>query len=282
MKRVFSIAIALFLLLSVAACSLATVAYNNADMLITYNVDDYFDLSGAQEEWLRARINKHMAWHRANELPQVRRVIEDARVRVDDGLTMAEIENGYANGRAMYLRVAEQMLPDIAEFLLLLEPQQIRFVEEKLASDNEKVAKEARGDEVKLKQKRVRRFEEQFKDWMGDLTAAQLAEINSAVSAMKPLDDLRLANRRAKQAEFIALLRAKPDSAAMQKALRPMLLQPELKRAPDYRSELEQQQRAIMELVARISVTATPLQKARVQARLLGYEKDIAILLSGA
>jgi Family of unknown function (DUF6279) len=280
MKATFSLILAAIMLV-LTACSLATVAYNNAGALITYQVDEYFDLSPTQEEWVRLRANKLIEWHRVAELPQYRRVLGEARARAETGMTVTEVETAYLDGRNAFMRVAERMLPDIADFLLQLDTQQIQYFEDRLTRDNEKLAREMKGGEVMLK-KRLERYEQRFKDWMGELTAAQREDIRVAVGAMKPLDELRLADRRTRQADFMALLRSKPDAVGMRKQLWQMMTQPELKRAAAYRDELEKQQKTLMQLIARMSTTATPEQRARVQKRLGGYANDITALLSNA
>lgn len=270
------------LMLVLTACSLATVAYNNAGVLVTYQVDEYFDLSPAQEEWVRQRANKLIDWHRAAELPQYRRVLNEARTKAETGMTVAEVEAAYRDGRNAFMRVADRMLPDMAEFLSQLDPQQIQYFEDKLARDNEKLAREMKGGEEAMMKKRIERYEQRFKDWMGELSAAQRDEIRAAVGAMKPLEEFRIADRRTRQADFVALLKSKPDAASMQRALRQMMTQPELKRAAAYRDELEKQQKTLMQLIARMSTSATPEQRARVQKRLGGYANDITALLNNA
>jgi chemotaxis methyl-accepting protein methylase len=281
MQKLLSLLLAASMLV-LAACSLATVAYNNAGVLITYQVDEYFDLSPTQEEWVRQRANKLIAWHRATELPQYRRVLNEAQARAEAGMTVAEVEAAYGDGRNAFMRVADRMLPDIADFLLQLDEQQIQYFEDKLTRDNEKLVREMKGGEEALLKKRLERHEQRFKDWMGELSASQRDDIRAAVGAMKPLEEFRVADRRTRQADFIALLKSKPDAASMQKQLRQMMTQPELKRAAAYREELEKQQKTLMQLIARMSTTATAEQRARVQKRLGGYANDIAALLNNA
>jgi hypothetical protein len=280
MQKLFSLLLVASMLV-LSACSLATVAYNNAGVLITYQADEYFDLSPAQEEWVRQRANKLIAWHRATELPQYRRVLNEAQARAETGMTAADVEAAYADGRNAFMRVADRMLPDVADFLLQLDPQQIQYFEDKLARDNEKLARESKGGEEALLKKRIERHEQRFKDWMGELSAAQRDDIRAAIGAMKPLEEFRIADRRARQADFIALLKSRPDAASMQKQLRQMM-QPEMKRAAAYREALEQQQKTLMQLIARVSITATAEQRARVQKRLGGYANDITALLNNA
>ena len=53
-------------------------------------VDDYFDLSGDQEDWVRQRFGRLQAWHRASELPAYERDLRDAIARTERPLTVED------------------------------------------------------------------------------------------------------------------------------------------------------------------------------------------------
>ena len=93
MKRRFARMIAwLGVALGAAACSnaaLTRLAYNNAAFaygnlapMLAWMVDEYVDIDGAREDWVRARLDRVMAWHRAEELPRYRAFFESVPVVV--------------------------------------------------------------------------------------------------------------------------------------------------------------------------------------------------------
>jgi hypothetical protein len=264
------------------ACSLATIAYNNASAVVNYALSDYFDLTAEQEDWLRPRVEKLVAWHRSNELPVYRRTIEEARLRVAGPVKLEDLDSLYANGRTFAGRATDRALPDIAEFLSQLSLEQIARLEVKLAKENDKLAKESRVGADTLKKKRIERYHQRFEDWMGELTAEQKAQISAVVSGMASLEDYRLADRKARQTEFLKLLKQRPEPAIFQRELRQLVLQPELRRDPAYTAEWERQQKEILSLGAAMVSGASTEQRQRIQKKLSGYANDISILLRSA
>lgn len=133
----------------------------------------------------------------------------------------------------------------------------------------------------KRQKKRAERYVERLSDWMGSLNAAQEAQIAAALARLAPLDELRLADRIARQEAFLQLARAKPDEATMSRELRMLLLEPERLRDPAYHAEWARQQKDIFALIASVLSSATPAQKAHMDKRFIGYAKDITSLMRG-
>jgi ribosomal protein L20 len=267
---------------ALAACSLATIAYNNASTVLGYALGDYVDLTAQQEDWLRARVEKLVAWHRTNELPAYRRTIEETRLRVAGPVSAEDMNALYESGRTFAGRAIDRALPDIAEFLSQLSTEQIAKLETKFAKENEKLAREARSGDETLKKKRLERYLERFEGWMGDLSIEQKTQIRTVVSTLPSLEEYRLADRKARQAEFLKLIKQRPEPAIFQRELRQLILQPELKRDPAYTAEWDRQQKEILILGATMVSGASAEQRQRIQKKLSGYANDISILLRSA
>ena len=73
LKQLRGIAFLLLALASLAGCSGARLAYNNADTLVRWMADDYFALVGAQKEDFSARLARFHAWHRARSCRTIAR-----------------------------------------------------------------------------------------------------------------------------------------------------------------------------------------------------------------
>ena len=70
--------------LALAGCTTATftrLAYNNAAFALTWMVDDWFDLHDGQRDWVKVRFARLLAWHRASELPEYERLLQDTAAR---------------------------------------------------------------------------------------------------------------------------------------------------------------------------------------------------------
>lgn len=279
MRRFSLIAVAFVSLLIVAGCSLATMAYNNAPTVLTYALNDYFNLSTEQEDWLKPRLNRFIDWHGVNELPAYRRLIDEATRQIGDGPRAEDARVLYENGKMRLEHAGDRALPDIAAFLFQLEPRQIAHLEKKLATDNRKMEEEAAVPLLQRQQKRIEKAMERYADWFGTLSDAQATKIRAAMVTLPPMDAMRLADRKRRQVEFLALLKAAPDVALLQTELRRMLLQPEHGREAGYQAELDRQFDSTISLMMSLLSEASPTQRARIQRRLNGYGEDISSLL---
>jgi hypothetical protein len=142
------------------ACSQATrIAYSNATTLAVWYVDDWFDLREGQRDWLKDRFARYIAWHRASELPAYEKLLIDAAGQAGNGVTEEGARRVYTEVRRLYVRAIEQALPDMADFLLKMQPEQAAHLEKKYAEDNAKAAKQvAKKSGVERQELRAKRF----------------------------------------------------------------------------------------------------------------------------
>ena len=273
------IIVGILFLAALSACGVVNLAYNNAPTAVAYVVDDWFDLTGPQRAWLKPRIEKLIDWHRASELPTYRKLLNDAHEQVARPVAVENIDAFYGQGRLAAERLAEKAMPDMVSFLQLLEPQQIAFLERKLATDNAKLAKEMKLTLEERRRKRVERYVDRFEGWLGRLSPEQLIVLRARVEEMPFSEELRLADRKRWQAGFVALLQNKVDAAVLASELRVLLLSPEQRRAEEYRAKWERQQQLATRLTAELLQLATPKQKQAVQRKLSGYADDVGSLL---
>src|SRR5262249_58599068 len=99
-----------------AACSFTrlaymstSLAYENATPVLAWMAGDYVDMSGGQRDWVRERLTRAMAWHRAQELPEYRRFLEDMLARVDDGISADDARFVHTTVRAYYHRALDHI-----------------------------------------------------------------------------------------------------------------------------------------------------------------------------
>jgi hypothetical protein len=268
--KILRLFFASLLVVAIAGCAVANLAYNNAPTLVTYYVDDWFDLTSEQSAWLKPRVTKLVDWHRSNELPTYRNLLTDVQSRV------AQNQNTLNDVTKLY-SISRQA--DMVAFLQKIEPQQIAFIEKKFADENKKLAKDTRRAEEERRTKRVERYTERFESWMGKLSEAQIALIKERIAPLPFTEELRLEDRKRWQREFISLLSSKADATTMERELRALMLTPEAKRAPAYQAKWQQQQDEVMKLTLELVNMATPKQRQAVQKKLSGYVEDVSGLL---
>ena len=224
MLRLKNICLLLFILFFfVSGCSTGKLIYNYGDEMVSWQLDNYFDLTSKQEEWIEERMRLHLDWHRKQELPRYRDFLIEVQNRSTDGLTMKELDEGYARLDQKRLRTMERLVPDAASFLAGISPEQINTLEKKMTEDNQEMEEDLESVE-KLYRERQERFWEQMEDWFGDFSEDQQSKINRLHTEWfsGPLDPLaaRLERRRKSQLRFIAEMRSSPSKTEIEKGLR--------------------------------------------------------------
>ena len=269
----------------VAACgTLTKLAYSNAALaykslapMATWMVDEYVDLDGYQKDWVRERLNRVMAWHRANELPQYRAFLEHALAESGEPFTVDEISKAYADLRDHYHRMVEHLLPDVADFFLTLDAAQVAQMEKKFEDDNRKFVKESTsGTPSDRLKKRADKFDQHLDAWLGRVTPEQKTLVLQRMELIPEFVEDRLADRRYRQHEVLALIRAKATKPQMIDGLRRLLIDTESWRRPEFQKRMRERDQRTFELMAALSKTLTPEQRAHLQGRIRRYLADIS------
>ncbi len=267
-----------YLLLAIAALAAAActrLAYDHATPMLAWMVDGYVDLSHDQKDWLRARLDRAMAWHRRNELPEYRRFLADIARRSDGTFTETEVEQAWLKIRADYDRVVEHILPDTADFFLSLDDRQLDRLERKFAKENEKQRKEmTEGTEEKRRARAVKRTTESVQEWIGELDDRQRGIVAARESALPPITEDRFADRAYRQRETIALARTR-DRAKLIAGLRRVLIDTDSWRRPEYLAKVRKRNAATFHMIAALSTTLTAQQREHFKRRIRDYMDDI-------
>jgi hypothetical protein len=278
LSRLLAVALAA---LALAACSLPRLAYNNASPVVTYMVDDYFDLSGDQEEWLRERFDRLHAWHRASELPAYERDLREAIARTERPVTADDARWVSTTLRSYYRRLVEQALPDMAELVLQLDDAQSRRFEERFRQESAKIERDtARGAREAREARRAARMVEQIEGYTGRLTEAQRELVTGRVHFMVDVAALRLEDRKLRQDRLQDLLRSKPAKPEMVAGLRRLLVDTAPWRNPDYTAAMRQRDEQVFEMLATLAATLAPEQREGVRRKLRGYLADVSALMA--
>ena len=191
-------------------CSVTRLAYNNADVFLRWQANSYFDFQGDQSEALDQSLGAFLARHRAKALPRYARLAEEAAARMLRGITREDLEWSYDAVWAQIREALGAAASETAGLLDRLSPEQISHLEQRLAEENRKFAKEqVQGTLEERHQRRVKQNVERLEEWFGSLSDAQLERVRR-YSARAPFSaELRERDRKRNQAEFVAILRAR-------------------------------------------------------------------------
>ena len=281
MRRLLARALlaALVALLAAACSSVTRVAYDNAPFAAAWMVDDWFDLHDGQRDWVKERLARLHGWHRASEMPAYERLLAATAARAARGLSADDARQVHREMRALWLRLVRRAIPDMADFLLQLHPEQVVFLARKFDEDNERTVRESvRGTPQERLERRQKRYLERIEDWTGRLAPAQRDVVRARVAAMGDLTDEWLGDRRFRQSETIALLRSKPTRAQLEAGLTRLLVESDSWRRPEYVAKMKARDEQVFAMVADLDATLTAEQRGRLHRRLAGYAADAAHL----
>ena len=293
MKALGRLVLAVAAVAALAACSSATLtrlayanasfAYSNFSSIVAWMVDDYVDLSNTQQDWLHERLGRAMDWHRAEELPRFRRFFEEALAKSSAPFTAEDIAAKNAEIRAGYYRVMEQLVPDTADLLGSIDAGQVAHLERKFAEENAKFVRElARGTQEERRERRIKHFVNHLEAWVGSLNGEQRAIVDAYYRDARDFADDFLAERRYRQAEMLALARARPPRAEMLAQLKRLFIDVEKWRRPEFVSAMRERDAKAHAMLAQLSGTLTPKQRAALQSRIRGLLQDISNLTTAS
>ena len=285
-RRALNLVVVAAFALFATACSLtrlaysnAAFAYSNATPVITCMVADYVDLSEEQKDWVRERLVRAFAWHRAQELPEYRRFFERVLAESQDAISVEEARLAHRDLRAYYHRTLERVLPDIAELLAQLNAEQVGQLERRFDKDNRKMLSDSLdGTPAERRERRAKRFLDHVEEFTGSLTDAQRELVVERVDALAEFTEDYLADRRYRQAGILALARSEAPREKMVAELKRLLIDSESWRSPDYLRKLRDRDRQIFEMIAALSATLSAEQRATFQKRVRGFLRDITEL----
>jgi len=249
-------------------CSVTRVAYDNADTLLRWQANSYFDLHDEQSEELDARLAAFLAWHRARALPQYARIAGEGADRVQRGLKREDLEWGYD---AVQSQVREALGTAAAESAALLDglrPEQLSHLEQRLAEENRKFAREqVQGSMEERHKRRVKRNVERLEEWVGPLTDAQQERVRRYSEQAPFSAELRDRDRRRRQAEFLAMLRAREARRRLPAWARDW----DGGREPAYVEATRATRAAYFDLLLDLDRSLSPEQRERAAGRLRRY-----------
>lgn len=281
MRRLLARALlaALAALLAAACSSVTRVAYDNAPFAAAWMIDDWFDLHDGQRDWVKERLARLHGWHRASEMPAYERLLAETAARAARGLSANDARQVHREMRALWLRLVRRAIPDMADFLLQLHPEQVVFLARRFDEDNERAVRESvRGTPQERLERRQKRYLERVEDWTGRLSPAQRDVVRARVAAMGDLTGEWLGDRRFRQSETIALLRSKPTRAQLEAGLTRLLVESDSWRRPEYVAKMKARDEHVFAMVADLDATLTAEQRGRLHRRLAGYAADAAYL----
>ena len=276
---VFRVCLILFipLLLNVSCMGFVyRLVYNDLDNRLTRNVDDLFDLTGEQKNFVKTRLRSDLEWHREEQLPQYLSILADLEGMV--GLEKIDLKHF----QAFTLKFEESMLqlyyklePTMLHILENLSEEQIMHFEKKLSQKHRKYQKQLQTKPSEELEDRFKKSIKRFKYWVNDLNETQKNDLLTFLR--KTPDNRKNWYKKIMQRNnaFLKAVKNKKDMAGLKKELRTLFLKSiRLNRSEALKGEVGR-------FVVKFSNGLTIEQKKFLVKRLRSLQNNIRYILKG-
>jgi hypothetical protein len=190
------------------SCTFTRFAYNQADTLAAWTIDEYFGLDGTQKDEFNKRFERLYTWHRYEQLPDYAQFMRTAHGRMQDGLSREDVL-WFADGIRSRVRVfARKAAPDAAALLATVTPAQIEHLQKKWDKENRKYVRERKvtGSLEERQEAEAKRLIKNIEEWLAPLNGEQEQRISAMARELPQLERERYAERIRRQKEFLELL----------------------------------------------------------------------------
>jgi len=269
--------IAILILTVLSGCSANRFLYNRLDTFVNWWIDDYVALSVEQQVAFDAGLSSVLQWHRYDELPRYKTIIEESLVALEGGVTLAEAELIADDIDQAVVRLQEQMLEllldvgdsltdeQVTEFLSTIDEDQATYREKRLSRSDDKYFEDSADS-----------LEDLVKRLLGRLSRDQKQLIKSTSRELTRLDGLWHADREKWGASLRAILEQR--SEGWRGDIVGLVEDREAERIPDYVAAIDRNGEIILALLVDVINSRSERQDSRLRDFLTDLAEDIDAL----
>lgn len=272
-----TLALAVLLSTLLLSACIVRVAYNNADWLLVWQLDNSFDLTRPQKEFLKGRLDDHLRWHRETQLAKTIAFLRDTQAAVAEGITKNKLEDTLAGFATLRNTLVAHLADDSAEFFAQVSDEQLEYLQNTLKKSNKEWEKRLALPPRKRSAERTERILKIVTDWTGDLSEAQEQQLTASIERLPEVLEIWLAHTKERQRQFVELVRAaRTDRVAASRAFITWIA------AENAPPELVAHRAAVHELIMEIDRQCTPKQRDHAVRKLQNWVDDLQLALTQA
>ena len=271
----------LFSLIFISGCS-SKFAYNNLDWLVYWYLDDYIELTDAQEARFDNKLATWLAWHKQQELGQyVDHLSAVKQQALTEAMSPQEIASQFESARSHWDRLRQKLSPELANMATELSDEQIVYLFAALEKDNQKEEEEREDlDPEERIDDRTERIIDQIEEMIGKTTSDQRQIIATYSPQYQSTFDHWLSYRRAIQSEARTLFATRDSNPNFVADLTDLMLNPDAYRSEEYQAITAQNRLLMATMLSEIHTTLTDKQKRKLSKEISAIIDDLEDLMS--
>ena len=263
-------------LVTLGGCNAMKLGYQQGDRLAYWWVDRYVDVSDAQEPPTREAIHRFFSWHRSQQLPEIATVLTRVKGEVAQPVNAEMVHRVQQDTQRLGRQAFENAIPDLADLLLTLTPEQITRMQAKFDESNAKYRKEfLRGNEAARTDARFDKVMDYAKLIYGRFSTEQEKTIKEAMGPYMQGAEARYQQRLQRQKEWLGLAREVQASHPAKPQVEQMLR----RYADQWQRPGPERSQSGVDLTVTIANLTTPEQKAHAVDRFQKWIDDTRALI---
>ncbi len=265
-------------LLLLGACSGTTFFYNRLDFFIPWYLDDYVDLNREQDRYLDELLEPFLEWHRLEELPQYVLILQDIETRIDQPLTVEDVEAVAVEMEDAWFRLQDEFLEWLLALGAQLSDEQVDEFTAYLWNRQEKYEdKYLERSEKEFRDDSYDSLLDSVQDYTGRLGKEQRALLRQASEELVRSDKVWLTERAAWLKKLEVMMQREPG---WQQRVRDAVAQRSENLSSEYRDTYAHNMRVIYAAVAEVLNMRSERQDLHLRRELSDLREDLETLIA--
>ncbi|MGB2078411.1 MAG: DUF6279 family lipoprotein [Vibrio sp.] len=261
--------VALMSVFVLAGCVFQT-AYDKLDWATVFTINRYVSLESAQKEATRADMRQLLRWHKQNEIPKLKRVMETIDAKPSAQTSAALLAAQWDLIEASMWRTYDELEPYAYRFLRSLDQEQsqelLTYLRKKYQKRIDKYSKRSQEENRK---RDLKNFSELVEYWIGDLNAEQKTILKNWSVDTQRNYSLEVAQYMLAQVnQFARIFEPHPDEAAYRKTFAAQYAKAKTGMPAKLQQGLNANKKGKAEVLSQLLKTLTPKQEREYRSRL--------------
>ncbi|WP_298444394.1 DUF6279 family lipoprotein [uncultured Ferrimonas sp.] len=274
--------VAVTLLFVLSGCS-ARFVYNWMDWIVPWEVDDYVDLNRSQSKQLDAIIERTLAWHRVNELPQYIDHLDSLTAQLSSPISADHIQQQLDRFGSHWNRLYDHLLPDIIPLVQSLSEKQVAQILSTVQEEEDELRQEY--SELSLNE-RIAKSNTSMRKGMKKRIGRLTAEQKQLIEQYNEARHRSLQQWFSYRDRYMALLRLalteRSNTEALVARLQLLLIDYDQLKSKEHKQLLEYNQQLFIANLAAIHHSLTDKQMKKLISDLTTLRDDFAYLAAKA
>ncbi|MEO6095525.1 MAG: DUF6279 family lipoprotein [Fibrobacteria bacterium] len=264
--------------LAATGCNKIKLGYEYADWVVTYSVEDNFDLEKPQRIQLKDDVHAYFRWHRKDLLPVYADFAEWIADNARNGIQTSEVDSGYHRYRELYRRTLEPTVEKSVNLLITLTPGQVDQWLERVHKKNAKQRRDFSGSLDERLDHRYGKIIDELEDWTGKLSKEQRNRIKVLNRTLPWNSGLRLELREKVQEHLAGILKKKASREEIHGYLANYVMDTDSLKSEEYRVQCREFDSRLRTMVYQIHNILNPEQKRRFIQQVEKLGRDFRTL----